>query len=100
MTIHGLATCAAHCSRGSNVKFILLLLLSLPAFAGISRSPSGDDGKTCSGRPCTYVISCENGVGKPAEIQTAYDDSHRGDTIKLQPKSAEGAQCVWTVAGD
>lgn len=84
------------------MKFIVFLFsLTLPVFGAISRSPSAINGAACAGRPCTYVISCaNNGVGSAAEIQAAYDDARRGDTIKLEPKSATGAQCVWTAPSD
>lgn len=82
-------------------RFIPLLLLLAPAFGAISRSPSSDGGSTCSGRPCVYVVTCApDGTGTASELQAAYDESRRGDTIKLQAVSSANNQCVWTAPSE
>jgi hypothetical protein len=67
---------------------LALILLPLLSMAAIDY---GGHPSACQSRPCVYTISCA-GAGTISEIQTAVDDAHRGDTIKLQ------AGCTWSTA--
>ncbi|MCW5977238.1 MAG: hypothetical protein KIT09_04135 [Bryobacteraceae bacterium] len=65
------------------MKWITAGLFSVVVvFGATQKEPSN-----CSSRPCTYTIRCAASTCTQAEVgevQTALDDAHRGDTIKLE----------------
>jgi hypothetical protein len=58
-----------------------------PITSGIDRSPSSDGGNTCSSRPCVFTVLASGSTattGESANFLTAYNESQRGDTVKLE----------------
>lgn len=66
-------------------KLTVVILLPLSLWAATNKSPAN-----CSSRPCTYTITCaaeDCTAPENAEVQTALNDAHRGDTIKLEARA-------------
>ena len=61
---------------------VLILCFSVCGWATLTKDPVN-----CSSRPCTYTITCATAdcdATEKAEVQTALDDAHLGDTVKLE----------------
>lgn len=51
--------------------------------------------------PVDYHVTCADaGTASLSDIQTAYNDSYRGDRILIYPRSATNNACAWTVNTD
>ena len=68
------------------------LMLVITPVVALGAIDYGGHPSSCQSRPCVYTISCAGSprTGVVGEIQTAVNDAHRGDTIRLE------AGCKWS----